>query len=297
MTVGPAPHLSTPTSREPAGRLAWPNRMVWFVRIFRAFVRREAIIVSGYRLAFGVRALGFGLSILALVFLGHLINAGSNPHLARYGGNYLAFAVLGLLVLDFQQVGVTRLSQRIRTAQLLGVLEAELATPAPPWMVLGVAPVYEFGAATLRAAGYLVVAWLLFDVRYANANVASVLAVLPLMVAAFAGLGLLSAAVTMAVRRTNPVAAVLGSLSLLLSGVAYPTTVLPPWLRTLGEVLPLTHALGAVRGALLLGASPGELGRPLTALALFAAVLGPAGLATYVWVLRRARVDGSLTHH
>ena len=38
-------------------------------------------------------------------------------------------------------------------AQMMGTLEAELATPAPPWMVLGAAPVYEFGAAALAFDG------------------------------------------------------------------------------------------------------------------------------------------------
>ena len=41
-------------------------------------------------------------------------------------------------------------------AQMMGTLEAEIATPAPPWMVLGAPPMYEFGAAALRSAAYLV---------------------------------------------------------------------------------------------------------------------------------------------
>ena len=64
--------------------------------------------------------------------------------------------MIGLLGAEFQQVGVSVLAQRIRMAQVMGTLEAEVATPAPPWMVLGAPPVYEFGIAALRSAGYLV---------------------------------------------------------------------------------------------------------------------------------------------
>ena len=55
-------------------------------------------------------------------------------------------------------------------AQMMGTLEAELATPAPPWMVLGAPPMYEFGVAALRSAAYLVGATLLLGLDLARAN-------------------------------------------------------------------------------------------------------------------------------
>ncbi len=92
-------------------------------------------------------------------------------------------------------------------------------------------------------------------------------------------------------------AVLLASASLLLSGVAYPTSVLPPWLQVAANLFPLTHALELIRGALLRGASLSELLRPLAAMALFAGLLAPAGGVLFVIALRRARVDGSLTHY
>jgi ABC-2 type transport system permease protein len=200
-------------------------------------------------------------------------------------------------VTDFQQVGISGLAQRIRTAQMMGTLEAEVATPAPPWMVLGAPPVYEFGAAALRAAGYLAGAKLLLGLDLSRANWLSVVVAAPLVVGAFTGLGLLAAGSTMLVRRLNPVANIVGSLSFFLSGVMYPVSVLPGWLRAIGQLLPLTHALAVLRGALLIGASPAALEEPLLALLLFSAVLAPAGVAVFVFALRRARADGSLSHY
>ena len=117
------------------------------------------------------------------------------------------------------------------------------------------------------------------------------------MLAAFVGLGLLAAAGTMMVRRTNPVAIVLGTLSVLLSGVVYPVSVLPDWLQAVGKLLPLTHALAVLRGALLRGSTLAELQGSLQALAGFAVVLGALGAVLFVAAFRRARVDGSLTHY
>lgn len=271
--------------------------MGWFLRVLFAFARRESQIWTGYRMSFLVRGVAFAFSILALAFMARLVGAASNAHLAPYGGNYLAFAVVGFVVMDFQQVGVANLSTRVRTAQVLGTFEAELATPAPAWIVLGVGPVYEFGLAILRATVYFLLAVFVFGVSFPRANILSVVIAAPLVLGAFVGLGLLSAAGTMLVRRTNPVAAILASTSLLLSGVAYPVSVLPPWLRAVGNMLPLTHALELVRGSLLRGAGPAELGSSIAILAIFAGVLVPAGAGLFVFALRRARIDGSLGHY
>jgi ABC-2 type transport system permease protein len=292
--VSGRPGAASTAGAPPAGTA--PGGLVWFGRVLLALVRREARTVAGYRIAFAVRGAAFALTVLALAFLSRLIGAATNPHLAAYGGDYLAFAVVGLVVMDLQQVGVSNLSQRVRMAQLLGVLEAEMATPTPTWILLAVGPVYEYGVAIVRSGLYLLLAILVFGVGFHRANPLTLALAAPLVMGAFVGLGLLSAATTMLVRRTNPVAVLLASASMLLSGVAYPVSVLPPWLRAVGRFLPLTHALELVRGGLLRGAGPAELTAPMTALALFTGVLCPVGVVLFVYALRRARIDGSLTH-
>ncbi|HVZ86949.1 MAG TPA: ABC transporter permease [Polyangia bacterium] len=270
---------------------------LWFGRVLLAFVRRELAAVGGYRTAFVIRLLGFGLAVGSLLFLSRFIGAVVNPHLAAFGGNYLGFVVIGILGTEFQQVGVSVLAQRIRLAQVMGTLEAEIATPAPPWMVLGAPPVYEVVISALRSSGYLLGAKLLLGLDLSRINWASLGLAVPLIIAAFAGLGLLAAGTTMLVRRLNPVAMVIGSLSFFVSGVMYPVTVLPGWLRAVGALLPLTHALAALRGALLIGASPGQIQGSLLALLIFAGVLAPLGVAMFGFALRRARIDGSLSHY
>jgi ABC-2 type transport system permease protein len=274
-----------------------PAGIGWFGRVFAAFVRREISALGGYRGAFIIRLFGFALTIGSVLFLSRFVGASVNPHLAVYRGNYLGFVVIGLLAAEFQQVGVSVLAQRIRMAQMMGTLEAEVATPAPPWMVLGSPPVYEFAVASLRSAAYLIGAKLVLGLDLSHIHWASLLVGVPLIVAAFSGLGLLAAATTMLIRRMNPVALVIGSLSFFLSGVMYPVTVLPSWLRQAGALLPLTHALAVLRGALLVGSPPAALRSSLVALLLFAGLLAPLGVGTFAYALRRARIDGSLSHY
>jgi len=274
-----------------------PPSLPWFGRVFLAFVRRELSALGGYRIAFVIRLFGFVLAVGSLLFLSRFIGAAVNPHLAAYRGNYLGFVVIGLLAAEFQQVGVSVLAQRIRIAQMMGTLEAEVATPAPPWMVLGSPPVYEFAVSSVRSAAYLIGAKLLLGLDLSHIDWASLLLGVPLIVGAFSGLGLLAAATTMLVRRMNPVSLVIGSLSFFLSGVMYPVTVLPGWLRQLGALLPLTHALAVLRGALLVGSPPAALRSSLVALVVFAGLLAPLGVGLFAYALRRARIDGALSHY
>ena len=270
---------------------------MWFLRVMGAFIRRELAAVGGYRSAFVIRIIGLAIAVASMVFLSRFVGAAANPHLATYGGNYLGFMVLGLLGAEFQQVGVSGLASRIRMSQMMGTLEAEIATPAPPWMVLGAPPMYEFGVAALRSAAYLIAATLLLGLDLGRANWLTLALAVPLVIAAFSGLGLLAAGTTMLVRKLNPVAMIIGSLSFFLSGVLYTVTVLPGWLRAIGRLLPLTHALALLRGALLVGASPAALADSFVALIIFAGALAPVGVAVFAYALRRARIDGSLSHY
>jgi ABC-2 type transport system permease protein len=284
----PRPALPPPSPAPPLG--------LWLLRLFAAFLRRELAEASRYRVAFLTRGAAFAMAAFSLYFFSRFVAAGANRHLAPYGGDYLAFGLVGLVAAELQHVGTSTLANRVRIAQLVGSLEPQLATPAPAWMVMGMAPIFELGGAFLRALVYLGGAALFMGVRLAPHPTTLLLAT-PLVLLTFAGLGMLTAAGTMLTRRSNPVAVVLGAASALLSGMVYPVSVLPPWLQHLGAALPLTHVLEVLRQGLLRRAPPAALAPSLAALAAFGLLSASSGAALFAWTLRRARVDGSLSHY
>ena len=120
-------------------------RLPWFARVLVAFVRRELAALGGYRVGLrDPRCSGSGWRSARCSSSRASWGRRSTRTWPLYRGNYLGFVVIGLLGTEFQQVGVSVLAQRIRMAQMMGTLEAEVATPAAPWMVLGAPPVYEF---------------------------------------------------------------------------------------------------------------------------------------------------------
>ncbi|MBM3883811.1 MAG: ABC transporter permease [Verrucomicrobia bacterium] len=69
--------------------------------------------------------------------------------------------------------------------------------------------------------------------------------------------------------------------NILLSGFMFPFRGMPTWAQGLGEVLPLTHFLRIVRGILLKGNGPREIGPEVWPIALFMAVALTLGLKRY----------------
>lgn len=284
-----------PGARAPArpglGRVAW------------AFFQRDLREALTYRAAFVLSLAAALFSLATLFFFSRFIDPGRLPSLASYGGSYLPFALMGMVLLSLQHTAASAYPQQVRAAQLAGTLEAMLATPAPSWLVLLCSPLYRFGRALLSALVQCLLAWAFFGVSFAEADLLMLAWVVPLSLVAFSSLGFFSATATMVLRRSDPVGLAIGGLSTLAGGVFYPNAVLPGWLRSLGALLPITHALELLRRACFApvssagAAAQGGLWQPIVGLLVFALVVAPLGLAAFVWAVRRARRDGSLSHY
>jgi ABC-2 type transport system permease protein len=69
--------------------------------------------------------------------------------------------------------------------------------------------------------------------------------------------------------------------SILLSGFMFPFRGMPDWAQWLGSLLPVTHFLRIVRGALLKGQGIGEMSPSLLALAVFVCAIAALALLRY----------------
>ncbi len=264
------------------------------LRLAYAFVRRDLLTEASYRANF-LFGLAGGLSnILLFFFLSGVVEQAA-PGLSRYRGGYFAFVLVGLAVNAFLGEALHGFARRVRQAQLVGTLEAVLAAPVSPAAVILAQSAFPLLGASMRAGLYLVFGAALFGASLDATGIPAAAAALGLGVGSFAALGILSASTTMVLKRGDPLAWVVGLLSTLLSGVYYPVEVLPRELQTLAEFLPTTHVLRALREALL-GGDAAALRESLGLLVLFFVVLLPLSLAIFLWAVRRARREGSLTH-
>lgn len=263
------------------------------LRLTAAFLRRDLLVDFSYRGSFAFAVAGAVFSLWSLYFLGRAFGAGS-PQLASAGGDYFRFALVGVSLAVPLRAGMGGVSRRVRELQLFGGLETLAGAPVPPFGAILLVALYPLLNAVARGALLLAMGIVAFGARFPGADAPAALAVLALGVAGYLGFGILSASMVIWLKRGDPIAWAVDALTFMVSGILYPVEVLPRWLQGVAALVPATHALSALRRALLLGASARELSGELAWLAAFAAGLLPVSALVLSWALRKAARDGSL---
>jgi ABC-2 type transport system permease protein len=184
---------------------------------------------------------------------------------------YLPYMSVGILALLMTLVGTLLTAQNLAREKERGTLEQLNATPITraqfiagkliPFLVLGLV---EF------TVGILVIRWG-FGIPFAGSVGLAYLGAGVYLVAALA-LGLLISTVAQTQQQAQFVAFFVLVIYLFMSGLFTPVQSMPGWVQAVAEVNPIKHFIVVVRGALLKGATAGDLARPLAALAAFAVV-------------------------
>ncbi len=267
------------------------------VRKALAFVKKDVLEETSYKLAFLLHISGIFFQIFVFFFLSKLIGRESVPALKPYGGDYFAFVLIGIAFAGYHMAALSGFSTSIREAQMKGTLEAVLLTQTGIRSVVLCSSLYRFLWTSLTIVAYLLIGAVLFGVTIGGANALGALLVLVLTIASSSGLGIISASFVMVFKRGDPLAFAFSGASFLLGGVYYPVAVLPGWLQKVSYILPLRHSLEGMRLSLLKGAPMSVIAPNVLALVGFTVILLPIGLVCFQYAVNRAKMDGSLTHY
>jgi ABC-2 type transport system permease protein len=181
----------------------------------------------------------------------------------------LLATILTMTLVMMTSLGVTRETER-------GTMEMLLSTPLRPLEVMigKLTPYVLVGI--LQATLIITLARLLFGVPLAGGWAALIIGMLLFIIGSLS-LGFLISTVARNQLQAMQMSFFYFLPSILLSGFLFPFRGMPQWAQWLGTVLPVTHMLRIVRGAVLKGVGIREALPSLGALSLF--VLVVAGLA------------------
>jgi len=262
-----------------------------------AFVKKDFIAASSYKLSFLMEILNIVLSVAMFFFMAKLFGSAMLPHLKPYGGDYFSFVIIGIAFSDYLSIALNSLAGTIRGGQVMGTLEALLVTQTEIPTIILSSSMYSFIWTSIRVIAYLVIGALGFKLNIQQANFLGAFLILILTIVAFSSMGIISASFIMVLKRGDPISWVFTTLSWLLGGLYYPVSVLPGWLQKLSYLLPITYALEGMRMALLKGYSIFQLSDTIIALILFSVIMMPIGIASFKYAVKRAKMDGTLTQY
>lgn len=262
-----------------------------------AFIKRDFAIESGYQAAF---LMGMVESILLLVifhFIGSLISAHANSALARYGGHYFPFALIGIAFARYFDLVLKMFSESIRTAQVSGCLEAMFCSQTGCVPIVLMSSFYSLISGAVQLLVILLGGVILFHVDLGHMNVIATLVAFGVSIAIFMAFGVLSAAAIVLLKKGDPITWALSGFGSILGGAYFPINVMPHWLQTLSFLVPITYSLDALRMTILRGASLASIARPMEVLIVMALILLPASVALFVGAVHKGRKDGTLMQY
>ncbi len=261
-----------------------------------AFVRRDLLTAMSYRISFAMQLGGTVFQIAMFYFMARVFGSAMSPALQSYGGDYFAFLLIGIAFSSYLGLGIGSFAGSIREGQGNGTLELMLLSPTRLSVILLASSLWGYLFTSIQVVCYLLVGVVVFGVHLGQANLPAAVVVLLLSIICFGSVGILSASFVMVLKKGDPMVWLFGSLSSLLAGVYYPISVLPDWLQMGARFLPLTYSLEGMRLALLQGYSIADLWPNLAVLGIFAGLLLPLGLWCFRLAVRRAKIEGSLSH-
>jgi ABC-2 type transport system permease protein len=257
---------------------------------------RDLMIARTYRTPFIMDAIQALFGATMFFYAARFVDSPQLRGALPQSGSYFAFALVGWVFFDYLGVAMDTFDQSLMEARDSGTLEHLLVSQTSLPLMLAGSAIYPFLITTLRIAIYLIWGALLFHFPLGDANWIGVVVVLAASLLSFSGLGILSASYLLLFKRGNPAKWVLIGLWGIAGGMLFPVTILPDWLQIVAKLNPMTHALNAMRAALLGGARMPRLLPAIELLLLFAIILLPMSMLVFYWTLERTKITGTLSH-
>jgi ABC-2 type transport system permease protein len=169
-----------------------------------------------------------------------------------------------------------------------------MAPLSRPMYLLGTG-VFAVIYGTVRAILLFGVVALFFDLEMPEANFVAALVLLAIASISFTGIGMMTAVLPLiSPEKGAQLGFVAQGMLLVVSGVYYPTSVLPEWMQWVSVISPATYALDGIRDAILLGDGVTAMGDEIWPLLVIGAVAVPLGLTIFRLGERHAKQHGKL---
>jgi ABC-2 type transport system permease protein len=266
------------------------------VREAAALIRASLLTQASYRLRLVLSMAALVIPVVPIYFIAQTLEPIVADSIRDEGGQYFGFLVAGMIAMSFLSTAVNTLPSQISSGIRTGTLEAVLSTPARWWSLLTGSVGFGMGWTGLRNGVVLLAAWIL-GAHVAWHQIVAATLILLLTALTYLSFGILAGALILAFRTSGPLPRGVLYVSILLGGVYYPTKVIPAWIESISDWIPLTYGLRATRRLLLEGAPLSAVASDVLTLCGFGVVLFAASVFAFAVSLRYAKRVGTLAQY
>jgi ABC-2 type transport system permease protein len=262
--------------------------------LYETFLKDFKIAIS-YKAQFVFSIISIFITILTFFLISKLIDSGNSIYLKEYS-SYMFFLIFGVISAEISMILITNPSKNVREMQLTGVFEELIASGKNISSIILSTFIYPIAWLSIRVMVYIIAAIFIFNINIELKNLSYITTFSTLFfVISMIGIGLISISSIITIKSGNFIGTMYLSISALLSGIAYPISVLPEKIRFISELLPTTHFLNIFRlDAMNADLAFSEISKDLSVLLLLSLVFFSFGLYLLKISIKIAKRHGSL---
>ena len=200
------------------------------------FLWRDFAEQRSYRLPFVIRNFALFMPIPMLLFMRRMFEEVNVPSIERYGGDYVTFLFVGVIVAAYSDTALRSFSTGLRRAQRAGTLEILFSTRANLFTIVFGWSLFPMIRTSLGMAIYLVAGFAILGLNIRETNFIGVILTSVLSLAAMTSIGIVVLSFTLVFKQGDLFTRIVVSASTLLSGAFYPLDVLPGFMRALANI-------------------------------------------------------------
>lgn len=211
--------------------------------------------------------------------------------------NIVFYFLIATVALPMVWSGYNVASQRIRQEQYTGTFEIMIAskngvTILPfAYLITGLIPTLLDSLVSLLMFSYFFPE---LNISLSLPSLISFFAVVTVSILMMWGIGLFFGGLVTVYRQIGPIPQMLRTIMIFFGGVYFPVDVLPEYIQPLSKILPLTYVFDAVRHFLSGNATITEIFPLVAVICVFALICILGGVAVYRWIVKRARLYGTV---
>ncbi|GAC1430888.1 MAG: hypothetical protein NVSMB5_25040 [Candidatus Velthaea sp.] len=262
----------------------------------RAIFIRDMQLALTNRMSLVLQFVSIAIAVTGMAYISRLVPPSTVLGENGRSSTYFSYVVINTAFVLFQSTALLSFAGSIRNDQLMGTLESIHSTPTSLPLLVLASNLWAFTVTFAQVAFYLVFARAAFGLHLGATNLVSASVFALLTVATMSSLGVLSAASVMVFKQRGPTNLLVGGAASLLGGVLFPIAFLPQPVQVISWLLPITHTLRGMRGAIA-GASLDRLMPDAVWLTIVAIALFPLSLLAFRYAVDKAKFDGTLANY
>jgi len=209
--------------------------------------RKDFLWAYSYKISFFGQFFAIFMTLFTFYFISETFSMSESPHLEQYNNNYFLFAIIGICTIDFISSGLRSATKSIREAQAFGYIDMIVNAKITLQYFLICSLIYPCFIGLIRALLFILVAGYIYNLEMSPGPIALALLVIILTLISFLGVSLFASSFVLAFKQGDPINIFITITLTICSGVVFPISVLPDYIQSISNIIPITHGIEIVR--------------------------------------------------